>query len=265
MNGMTTADFVQQVLYAIYKTRLDVVHDEKLPEAFHANTDFFKEIVMEANLVLQELQAERDWHWLRDRWEMGISRRLPHGQIQEFTLPDDVYKPCQGYNDAVRLRTLPHRHLAVEMPWTPARSGNTKNRAMHNQWSARDVEDQRLRAFLVGREITFTRRFWQGEVGLLIETDVLRLLEPLHICTPRCKQPCPKSYKEPILTEVPDPLWVINRTAAKRAEGDPSVTDRVQSLTEEAQSLMSKMKQHDGAKTIPDFATSSRLGHVQVF
>ena len=56
---MTIADFVQQVYYAMYKVRLDVRYDAALPEAFHANTDKFKEVIFEANFVLQELQKEQ--------------------------------------------------------------------------------------------------------------------------------------------------------------------------------------------------------------
>ena len=52
--GITIADFVQQVLYAIYKVRLDV--DESVEGSFHSKSDKFKEVVMEANFVLQEFQ-----------------------------------------------------------------------------------------------------------------------------------------------------------------------------------------------------------------
>ena len=51
--GMTIADFVQQVLYAIYKVRLDV--SDSVDGNFHSKSDKFKEVVMEANMVLQEI------------------------------------------------------------------------------------------------------------------------------------------------------------------------------------------------------------------
>ena len=47
--GMTIADFVQQVLYAMYKVRLDV--DASKESSYHSKSDKFKEIVMENDLV----------------------------------------------------------------------------------------------------------------------------------------------------------------------------------------------------------------------
>ena len=67
--GLTIAELVQQVYYAIYKVRIDV--DEGVDGAFSSKTDKFKEVVMEANLVLQEFQKEQDWNFLRDRWEIA--------------------------------------------------------------------------------------------------------------------------------------------------------------------------------------------------
>ena len=48
--GLTTYDFVQQVYYAQEKTILD----------FWPEDDKFREVLMEANLVLQELQNSED-------------------------------------------------------------------------------------------------------------------------------------------------------------------------------------------------------------
>ena len=75
--GLTIADFVQQVLYAMYKVRLDV--DASKEGSFHSKSDKFKEIVMEGNFVLQEFQKEQDWHFLRERWMMGPAVNPPHG------------------------------------------------------------------------------------------------------------------------------------------------------------------------------------------
>lgn len=264
-HGMTIADLVQQVFYAIYKVRLDVTYADDLPEAFHADTDKFKEVIMEANFVLQELQKEQDWHWLRDRLEVGFARPTSGGQVMEFTLPPDIYKLATGFNDAVRLRNPRNHAQFMEVPITSARSGNTHNVAMHDQFSRINVPDRRLQAFMVGSELTFTRPFAHNEIGMMIETDVIRRLEPLHICDDKCKQPCWLTYKKPVLTEIPDPLWVVYRTAAKRAEGDPSVLDRVQNLTDDAQRMLSAMKQIDSAKTVPDTYSTSDLGFVSVY
>ena len=57
--GLTIAELVQQVYYAIYKVRIDV--EAGVDGAFASKSDKFKEVVMEANLVLQEFQKEADW------------------------------------------------------------------------------------------------------------------------------------------------------------------------------------------------------------
>ena len=54
--GLTPYEFVQQVFYVQEKVLLD----------FHPDDDVYKEVLTEANLVLQELQKEEDWLWLRD-------------------------------------------------------------------------------------------------------------------------------------------------------------------------------------------------------
>ena len=261
--GMTIADFVQQVYYAIYKVRLDVRHDAALPQAFHANTDKFKEVVFEANFVLQELQKEQDWNWLRERLDLGCTCQSHHGEIQEFELPDWVYKPCTGFNDSVRLRNK-NSSLFMEVPFTSPRSGNTFITAMHDEYGRINVNDTRVAAFQVGNALTFTRP-WQGnEIGKKIETDVVRRFEPLHICDDSCQQPCRYSYQQKVFTEIPDPYYMVVRTAAKRAEGDPSVTDRVVSLADDATKIMSAMRENDSSKTMTDTYRTSSIGYMRV-
>jgi len=55
------------------------------------------------------------------------------------------------------------------------------------------------------------------------------------------------------------------KTAARRAEGDPSVADRVQSLDDLAAKALSAMRENDSAKTVPDTYTTSELGYMRVF
>ena len=59
--GLTTYDFVQQVYYAQEKVILD----------FWPDDDKFKEVLFEANLILQELQNSEDWTWLREQLVLG--------------------------------------------------------------------------------------------------------------------------------------------------------------------------------------------------
>lgn len=260
--GLTIADLVQQVLYAIYKVRLDVEENE-FGGFFHSKSDKFKEVVMEANFVLQEFQKEQDWNFLRDRWEMGraINPRHPHDGIQEIEIPDEVYKLCTGYGDAVRL----HNGLYVmQIPLEEARTGNRRHVEMFDEWGEMNVDKMGQRAFVVGDTLTFNRRWFPSEVGRCLETDVIRYIEPLHICDSSCPERCPHAYEDKVLTWLPDPYYIVVRTAAKRAEADPSVTERVQSLTDEASKLLSAMRENDSAHTTTDTYETVSLGYVSV-
>lgn len=258
--GITIADFVQQVLYAIYKVRLDV--EEGIEGSFHCKSDKFKEIVMEANFVLQEFQKEQDWHFLREHWEIGraFNPMIPGG-IQEVQIPSEVYKVCTGYGDAVRL----HRgYLTEQIPYEEARTGNRRHVEMFNEWGELNMDNLGQRAFVVGDTLSFNRRWLPGEIGGRLETDVIRYIEPFHICNDSCADRCPKAYDELQLTWMPDPYYIIVRTAAKRAEADPSVVERVQSLTDEGSKLLSAIREHSSAHTTPDTYDTCELGYIPI-
>lgn len=258
--GLTIADLVQQVLYAIYKVRLDV--DESVEGAFHSKSDKFKEVVMEANFVLQEFQKEQDWNFLRERWEMGVSMNPPiPGGIQEIELPEEAYKVCTGYGDAVRLHGF---HRVMQIPFEEARTGNRRYVEMFDEHGEMNVDRGGQRAFVVGDTLTFNRPWFHGEIARRLETDVIRYIEPLHICTDSCPDHCPKAYEERQLRWMPDPYYIVVRTAAKRAEGDPSVSERVQSLTDEATKLLSAIRENDSAHTTADTYETATLGYVPV-
>lgn len=256
--GLTIAEFVQQVLYSIYKVRLDV--DESLEGSFHCKSDKFKEVVMEANLMLQEFQKEQDWNFLRDRWEMGISHN--DGGIQEFTLPDDVYKVCTGYGDAVRLHRGPYQ--VKQIPWEEARTGNKPRINMFDSFGELNTVDWDVRAFFVGDTITFSRPWTMAEEGHLVETDVIRYIEPLHICDNSCPDHCPQAYDEVHFKWMPDPLYFILKTAAGRAAADPSASDMAQSLTDQAQKVLSSIRENDSSHTTPDQFDTVELGYLEV-
>lgn len=258
--GLTIAELVQQVLYSVYKVRLDV--DDSEEGTFHCHSDKFKEIVMEANFVLQELQKEQDWNFLRDRWEMGgsFNPRHPSG-IQEIVIPDEVYKLCTGYGDGIRLH---HGPYISQIPIEEARTGNRRYVEMFDEWGEMNVDKLQQRAFVVGDRLTFNRRWFPSEIGGRLETDVIRYIEPLHICDDSCPEHCPKAYDKRQLTWLPDPYYIVVRTAARRAEADPSVAERVQSLTDEGSKLLSAMRENDSAHTTTDTYETSALGYVSV-
>ena len=153
--GMTIADFVQQVYYAMYKVRLDVI--QGVEGSYHSKSNKFKEVVMEANFMLQEFQKEQDWNFLRERWDIGFARN-PHHAIQEFKIPEGVYKVCTGYNDAVRLHYTPTSVLQI--PYASPRSGNHAAYEMYDDLGFLNVDKNLQRAFVVGDTLTF----FTGEV-----------------------------------------------------------------------------------------------------
>lgn len=265
--GITIADLVQQTLYAIYKVRLDV--DASIEGSFHSKTDKFKEIVMEANFVIQEFQKEQDWSFLRDRWMMGYTFN-PRNEIQEFEIPDDIYKVCTGYGDAVRLhQPVNHSYgcnpMAFEqIPFESARTGNRRHMEMFDATGSLNVDDGAQRAFVAGNAVSFNRPWFPSELHKVIETDVIRRIEPLHICDDNCPDNCPKAYEELQFEWMPDPYYFVLRTAARRAEGDPSVAERVQSLTDDAKKVLSSVRSHDSAHTIPDTYDTCELGYISI-
>lgn len=269
--GLTIANFVQQVLYAMYKVRLDV--RAGVEGSFHCHSDKFKEVVMEGNFVLQELQKEQDWQFLRDRWEMGVSRNPPaydhHGHrygtgIQEFHLPDDVYKVCTGYNDAVRLHHRGNPIAEMQVLFEEARSGNIQVTDMFDEWGALNVDKQEQRAFTVGDIVTFNRPWFRSETGLVVETDVIRYIEPMHICDEDCPDECPLAYEDRLFTWLPDPYYLVVRTAAKRALADPLCADTAQSLVDESTKFLSAMRENDSSHTTTDTYETGVLGYIQV-
>lgn len=257
--GLTIADLVQQVLYAMYKVRLDV--DASKEGAFHSKSDKFKEIVMEANFMLQEFQKEQDWNFLRERWEIGPAHNPHYGGIQEIHIPDGVYKLCNGYNDAIRL----HRgHSIVQIPFDSPRSGNHQTIDMYDEHGFLNVDKNKQRAFVVGDVLTFYRRWFPGEIGWFLETDVMSYIEPLHICDDDCEDNCPKAYKEVRFRWMPDPYYFVVKTAARRALADPSCSDIAQSLADEATKFLSAIRENDSAHNNLDTYETNTLGFISV-
>lgn len=257
--GITIADAVQSVWYQVYKVRLDTKEDAT-GLSWHSKTNKFKEVVMELNLVIDELQRTQDWNWLRDRWDIGVAEPGPHPQ--EFEMPDGIYKVCHGYGDAIRL----HKHGIIEqIPLTSPRQGNRFQRKLYNNFGEYNTVNTEQQAMVVGDTLAMKRPWFFTELGGHLETDVIRRMDHLHICDDNCPSNCPKAYKDKVFTEMPDYNWIITRAAAKRAEADPSVADRVQSLNDEAKQQLSSLREDDTAGTTTDYWETEPLGFVSIF
>lgn len=257
--GMTIAEFVQQVIYAMYKVRIDV--DASLEGSFHSKSDKFKEIVMEANFMLQEFQKEQDWNFLRERWNIGLAHNDHHGAAAEWRIPENVYRLCTGYNDAIRLHTPGG---IMQIPFDSPRSGNHEAYEMFDEQGFLNVDKNLQRAFVVGDTLAFYRPWRHGEIGSFLETDCMRYIEPLHICDENCPDNCPKAYQEKVFTWMPDPYYFVVRTAARRAPADPSLAEMVQILTDEASKFLSAVRENDSAHTNLDTYETSQLGYISV-
>jgi hypothetical protein len=214
---------------------------------------------MEANFMLQEFQKEQDWNFLRERWEIGYT----HPGMQEFRIPDGIYKVCTGYNDAVRLH-LRHHHGVIQIPFDSPRSGNHNAIEMFDDFGSANVDMNEQRAFVVGDTLAFYRPWLRHEMGCELETDVISYIEPLHICDSGCPNNCPKAYKEVLFKWMPDPYYFVVKTAARRALADPSCAEIQQSLADEASKFLSGVRENDLAHNHLDTYETSTLGYISV-
>lgn len=143
--GITPKEFVQQVFYIQEKVLLD----------FYPSDDVYKEVLMEANLVIEELQKEEDWTWLRDTVNLGFAApdgghhhcgRWFKSQHDVFLeIPDFVYKPSEMFGDCVRLCRWRFKHemlhdklpmwVAYQQYWDKVFKENEKIKPDRNQVS----------------------------------------------------------------------------------------------------------------------------------
>lgn len=257
--GLTPYEFVQQVYYAQEKVLLD----------FHPDDDKYKEVIVEANLVLQELQKEEDWTWLRERIVLGPLDSHPN-EIPEFRLPEWVYKPSTLYGDGVRLhRRLHHHHHHhhhddeefserdyISVPWSS--TGMLSHKSRDQQFSRLGQlhrNEHFLSAINTGDIVTFNRLLFPHERHRIAVTDVQRRIKLLHLCSDKCPRDeegnC-KLIEKRILTEIPDPNYVVIKTAEYHALGSPPAAGMITYLQDQAQKLLSAMRQNDAAATDAD-------------
>lgn len=145
-------------------------------------------------------------------------------------------------------------------------------------------KDKSVYAVMRGNTLEFTRRLRPHESNRVIVMDVQRRIEPFHVCNHNCKSllymksgkrsdptypdnPCVEQLAQSekrMLTEIPDPQYVIARTAALHAEGSPAATGRVQSLQDQAQKLLSAMRQNNAEATYPEYLDWSEMEYINV-
>lgn len=283
--GLTTYDFVQQVYYAQEKVILD----------FWPTDDKFKEVLFEANLILQELQNVEDWSWLRERIELGDCHHV-HNEIPEFKLPDWVYKHSTLNHDSLKLYGH-HMQDYIEVPFASVGDNQWRKERQVNPIGQINTRDRRLRAIRIGDIITFNRMLTPRESRRMAVIDVQRRIGQFHVCTPECEmitaieqkvngewiekelphpvcsEECEKFYKQGHLVaieehrhlvEIPDPNYVIIATAARHAEGSPPAQARIAGLNDAALKILSAMRQNDAAATDADYLEWDIPGYVEI-
>jgi hypothetical protein len=312
MAMMTPDDFVRNVYYAQTNVLLNFVRTD----------DKYKEVLTDANMVLQELQMQQDWNWLKERvilGHMGSGRGIP-----EFELPTrDIYKVATNYHDCVKLYAPAHSvkngalrplrspypagsdyyddlysrfktgdswtsrhdgspadygfdyssHLDetdyITIPWEQVSSSHAKRMRGYDSLGRVNVPNPEMRAFFIGNTVTFNRPPRGSECGRIAVTDALMQIPQFHICDDKCpsveeKEKCPHAKINP-LDSVPDPLYVVMRTAAYRAEMDPTINPtKLATLADRAQKILSAMRENDAAATIPDVIDYSPYGFYEV-
>ena len=270
MRSMTLEEFVREVYYIQEKVLLD----------FNYWDDKAREVIQELRLVLQELQKEEDWLWLRERLVLGpcddFGRR---GSIPEFALPEWVYKPSSLHDDSVRLYRVRGNGSLVERdylvaPWTTAGEANHPHMEWYTQRGAVNVPERDLFALNLAGTVTFNRPLTAGERKRVAVTDVQREIRLPEI-PPRAdeyekadeKQKAKWDHyyrEEQWLSEIPEPNYVTTRTAALHCVGSPVAQMRMQDLTDNAQKLLSAMREANAMATAPNHVDWEIPGWVSV-
>lgn len=259
--GLTPYELVQQVYYQQEKVVLD----------FHPDDDKYKEVLFEANESIQELQNVEDWSWLRERLELGPVFDGRH-RIPEFELPEWVYKPCTVFGDSLKLTIkspIPGGSRSIAVPW--ASDGTMAARENYDVDAIGNVQVHHtpLRAYYYGNTVTFNRPLTKHEAyHRIAECDVIRRIPLLHICTPDCPRDADgrcRLIEDRVLTEVPDPNYIVMLTASRHASGSPAAAQRMTELNDAATRILSAMRSNDVAHTVPDQVPHDNLHWVGVF
>jgi hypothetical protein len=120
-----------------------------------------------------------------------------------------------------------------------------------------------LVATQVGMTLTFNRELYREERDCIAVTDVIRRMPKMHICDHTCSDPCDKIEKL-VFTDIPDPSYMVYRTAELRAYSSPPAQGKIQMLQQTAQRLLSAMRANAAAATEPDYLVYDIPTYMQV-
>lgn len=314
--GISPYDFVQQVYYTQEKVILD----------FWPDDDKYKEVLMEANLVLQELQKEEDWNFMRREFLLGpTGNRNAHIRTFDISVDretageaegdnnvyncagaGDIYKPCTLYGDCIRLYRANSAGTDrandwdfIRVPFVSTGIKDFRRYREHNRLAQTNVIDASLVAVYYDGKITFNRPLIGPELNRIAYMDIQERFTPIHICNFTCKAkilnpdynpstPGSEEYlyvtpdysivdpntgewtkkcehiESALFTEIPDPNYMVVRTAYHHALGSPSAQGRIADLQDNSQKLLSAMRENNAAYTQPDIMDWEGIGYIDV-
>ena len=230
--GLTYEELVTQVLYIEEKVLLD---------GLYPSDDKFREVITEANLMLQEFQNTEDWLWLRKKKSLGIIQS--HSPEDPFKIPsfdidtESVYKLSSMYGDAVHLylhKPIPENedvdlidyiipHGRIDVPIVSPGFNDAHMVPSVGRWSQPNIPTFPLGCFVLDDKLMFNR-FPIEAIDRIVIIDYQMRIPQLHVCNSECVgvnggevvwekgesfNPCDQVYELPISGGGPTPIKVL--------------------------------------------------------
>lgn len=261
---MKPEKFVQQVLHAQEGVLLDPLYP---------SDDLYREVMTWLHHVLDEFVELEDWSFLRESLVLGPTdpEKHYHHKVPKFILPDNVYRPSSLFGDSLKLHRYRHHDIYdidendfIEVPFVS--KGYNERRKFLQQAKA-------LQARNYGNYIEFNRSCIGNELRRSVVCDCQMKPHYPHICDDTCKaeeykdasgkkstaicydrnnyHPCKHIEKE-ILTEFPNTLYFIFKTAYYNSMSSPIAQAAKMDLDNSSKQLLSNLRKVDSAKTYPD-------------
>ena len=193
-SGLTYEELVTQVLYIEEKVLLD---------GLYPSDDKFREVITEANLMLQELQNTEDWLWLRKKMILGIIKRRDHRapfEIPSFMIDtEEIYKLSCMYGDAVHLylhEPIPENEYVdlndyiipykrIDVPIVSPGFNDSPMVPSVGRWSQPNIPTFPLGCFILDDKLTFNRYPIEA-IDRIVSIDYQMRIPPLHVCNSEC-------------------------------------------------------------------------------
>lgn len=284
--GLTYEELVTQVLYVEEKVLLDGLYpsDDKFREVITEANLMLKEFQnTEDWLWLRKTKPLG----IIERHEPGSPFEIPSFDIDT----EDVYKLSTMYGDAVHLYhhkpipdgddidlmdyIIPFRR--IDVPIVSPGFNDAPMVPSVGRWSQPNIPTFPLGCSVLDDKLVFNRFPIEG-VNKIVVIDYQMRIPELHVCNDYCVgvdpenpvnwergegfNPCNMLYHIPegedtpvptkILKMVPDPNYVVYKTAYYHALGSPVAQGNISYINDTCTRLLSAMRSNDGETTRPD-------------